>query len=407
MTAFSYFVELLTNWKARWSGPDERPLLASRVLTFTQARLYAWRAMLYPFLVRVHNFNAGPAALPVPVLEQVQAELLDFQNSGMSIMEMSHRSKTFEAQRQRAERGLRDLLGVADDFDVLFLQGGATLQFSMAPMNLLAHNSSHADYLTSGTWGVKALAEAQKVGEAHEAASSKNAEFRRVPDEFELNPGAKYVHLTSNETIEGVQWPSLPDTAGAPIVADMSSDILSQPLDINRFGLIYAGAQKNIGPSGVTVVIIRKDWVVPHPELPIMLDYATHAKNDSLYNTPNTFGVYIIGVVCQWIEKLGGLEGMKTRNAAKAALLYDAIDASDFYSGFAEKASRSQMNVTFRLPDEALEAKFAGESSRANLIGLKGHRSVGGIRASLYNAVELDLVATLVEFMREFERVNG
>ena len=321
-------------------------------------------------------------------------------------MEMSHRSKTFDAQRERAENGLRSLLGVADDFDVLFLQGGATLQFSMAPMNLLA-DGSHADYLTSGTWGVKALAEAQKVGNAREAATSKNAEFRCVPTEFALDSSAKYVHLTSNETIEGVQWPELPDTNGVPIVADMSSDILSAPLQMNRFGLIYAGAQKNIGPSGVTVVIIRKDWVVPHPDLPIMLDYATHAKNDSLYNTPNTFGVYIIGLVCEWIENLGGLEGMKTRNAEKAALLYQAIDASGFYTGFADKNSRSQMNVTFRLPSEELEAKFAGASAAANMIGLKGHRSVGGIRASLYNAVELDSVAALVEFMREFERANG
>ena len=322
-------------------------------------------------------------------------------------MEMSHRSKTFDAQRERAENGLRELLGVSDDFDVLFLQGGATLQFSMAPMNLLAHKSSHADYLTSGTWGVKALIEAQKVGRAREAASSKNAEFRRVPTEFDLDSSAKYVHLTSNETIEGVQWAALPDTNGVPLLADMSSDILSAPLDMNRFGLIYAGAQKNIGPSGVTVVIARADWVESHPTLPVMLDYSTHTKNDSLYNTPNTFGIYIIGLVCEWIEKLGGLQGMKTRNAEKAARLYGAIDASDFYSGFAEKASRSQMNVTFRLPSEELEAKFASESVKANMIGLKGHRSVGGIRASLYNAVELSSVEALVEFMREFERVNG
>lgn len=356
--------------------------------------------------MRVHNFNAGPAALPVPVLEQVQAELLDFQNSGMSIMEMSHRSKTFDTQRQRAEAGLRSLLGLSDEWDVLFLQGGATLQFSMAPMNLLA-DGSHADYLTSGTWGVKALAEAQKIGAAREAATSKAAQFRRVPTEFDLDSSAKYVHLTSNETIEGVQWLALPDTNGVPIVADMSSDILSQPIAMDRFGLIYAGAQKNIGPSGVTVVLARKDWVVAHPELPIMLDYATHAKNDSLYNTPNTFGIYVIGLVCEWIETLGGLEGMKARNAEKAALLYDAIDASDFYSGFADKGSRSQMNVTFRLPNEDLEAKFASESVKANMIGLKGHRSVGGMRASLYNAVELNSVKALVEFMREFERVNG
>ena len=321
-------------------------------------------------------------------------------------MELSHRSKTFDAQRERAENGLRKLLGVGDDFDVLFLQGGATLQFSMAPMNLLA-DSSHADYLTSGAWGVKALAEAKKIGDAREAASSKADEFRCVPDNFNLDSSAKYVHLTSNETIGGVQWHDWPDTDGIPIVADMSSDILSQPIEMNRFGLIYAGAQKNIGPSGVTVVLVRRDWVTPHPEFPIMLDYATHVKNDSLYNTPNTFGIYVIGLVCEWIESLGGLAGMKARNAAKAALLYDAIDASDFYRGFADKGSRSNMNVTFRLPSENLEAQFASESVKADMIGLKGHRSVGGIRASIYNAVELDSVQALVEFMREFERVNG
>lgn len=356
--------------------------------------------------MRVHNFNAGPAALPASVLQQVQTELLDFSGSGMSILEMSHRSKTFDAQRERAENGLRALLDLNGDWDVLFLQGGATLQFSMAPMNLLI-DGARADYLTSGTWGVKALAEAQKVGSAREAATSQAAKFRRVPTQFDLDAGAKYAHLTSNETIEGVQWPALPDTSGVPLVADMSSDILSQPLDIHRFGLIYAGAQKNIGPSGVTVVLVKKEWVTPHPDLPIMLDYATHAKNDSLYNTPNTFGVYIIGLVCEWIENLGGLAGMKTRNVEKAALLYDAIDASDFYSGFADRDSRSQMNVTFRLPDEALEFRFAAQSVRENMIGLKGHRSVGGMRASLYNAVELDSVKALVEFMGEFERVNG
>ena len=356
--------------------------------------------------MRVHNFNAGPAALPVPVLARVQAELLDFKSSGMSIMEMSHRSKTFDAQRERAENGLRQLLGLTDDFEVLFLQGGATLQFSMAPLNLLT-DGARADYLTSGTWGEKALIEAQKAGDAREAATSKNAQFRRVPTQFDWDSSAKYVHLTTNETIQGVQWPALPDTGGIPIVADMSSDILSAPLDIERFGLIYAGAQKNIGPSGVTVVIVKKAWITPHPNLPIMLDYATHARNDSLYNTPNTFGVYIIGLVCDWIESLGGLEGMKARNREKAALLYDAINATEFYSGFADKDSRSQMNVTFRLPSEALEAQFAAQSVEAGMIGLKGHRSVGGLRASLYNAVELESVQTLVEFMREFERVNG
>ena len=356
--------------------------------------------------MRAHNFNAGPAALPHAVLERVQNELLDFEGSGMSVMEISHRSKLFESWRARAESGLRALLGLSDEFAVLFLQGGATLQFSMAPLNLLTQGA-RADYLTSGTWGEKALLEAQKIGEAREAASSKAAQFRRVPTEFDLDAGAKYVHLTTNETIQGVQWPTLPDTKGVPIVADMSSDILSRPIETQRFGLIYAGAQKNIGPSGVTVVAIRRDWIAAHPNLPVMLDYATHAKADSLYNTPNTFGIYIIALVCDWIEAQGGLAGMEARNAAKAALLYDAIDASDFYSGFAQTGSRSQMNVTFRLPSEELEAKFASEATGAGMIGLKGHRSVGGMRASLYNAVEPESVAFLVEFMRAFERAHG
>ena len=356
--------------------------------------------------MRAHNFNAGPAALPLAVLERVQRDLLDFSASGMSIMEMSHRSPSFDGQRARAEAGLRALLGVSNDYALLFLQGGATLQFSMAPMNLLT-NGARADYLISGAWGEKALTEARKCGQAREAASSKSDEYRRVPTEFDLDAQAKYVHLTTNETIGGVQWPAMPDSKGVPLVADMSSDILSRPLEMERFGLIYAGAQKNIGPSGVTVVIIRRDWIEPRPDLPIMLDYATHAKNDSLYNTPNTFGIYVIALVCDWIAEQGGLGGMEARNAEKAALLYDTIDQSAFYRGFAEPGSRSQMNVTFRLPSEELEAQFAREATAAGMIGLRGHRSVGGLRASIYNAVELESVEFLAEFMREFERVNG
>lgn len=356
--------------------------------------------------MRVHNFNAGPAALPLPVLERVQSELLDFSDAGMSIMEMSHRSKLFDSWRARAEKGLRTLLGLGDEWAVLFLQGGATLQFSMVPMNLLAAGA-RADYLTAGAWGEKALAEARKIGDVREAASSKDAEFRCVPTSFDFDGGAKYVHLTTNETIGGVQWHELPDTDGVPLVADMSSDILSRPIETRKFGLIYAGAQKNIGPSGVTVVALRRDWLEAHPDLPVMLDYTTHEKNDSLYNTPNTFGIYIIALVCDWIESHGGLAGMEARNREKAALLYDAIDATDFYRGFAEAGSRSQMNVTYRLPSEALEAQFAQEATAAGMIGLKGHRSVGGLRASLYNAVEIESVRALVEFMREFECVHG
>ena len=358
--------------------------------------------------MRVHNFNAGPAVLPLPVLQQVQQELVELPDAGLSILEMSHRAKSFDFHLDRAENGLRRLLGLSDDFAVLFLGGGASLQFSMAPMNLLT-NGVRADYIVHGSWGVKALKEAQKEGEARLAASTKDAGYRRVPrpDEMTLDAGAKYVHFTSNETIEGVQWPREPQTGNVPLVCDASSDILSRPIDVQKYGLIYAGAQKNIGPSGVTIVIIKRDWIEPRPDLPTMLCYATHAKERSLYNTPNTFGIYMVGLVCEWIENLGGLEGMARRNEEKANLLYQIIDASDFYRGFAERESRSKMNVTFRLPSEELESKFAAQAQKAGMIGLKGHRSVGGLRASLYNALELDSVRFLVDFMRDFERENG
>ncbi|HEX9995560.1 MAG TPA: 3-phosphoserine/phosphohydroxythreonine transaminase [Abditibacterium sp.] len=358
--------------------------------------------------MRVHNFNAGPAVLPLPVLLQVQQELAEMPDLGMSVMEMSHRSKSFDEILDRAENGIRNLLGLGDDFAVLFLGGGASLQFSMAPMNLLSNGAS-ADYLVHGSWGVKALKEAQKEGAAREAASTKSAQFRRVPaaSEILLDKNVKYVHFTSNETIEGVQWSAEPETGGIPLVCDASSDILSRPLEISKYGLIYAGAQKNIGPSGVTVVIIRRDWIEERKDLPTMLSYATHAKERSLYNTPNTFGIYMIGLVCEWIEGLGGLVGMQNRAAQKANAIYQTIDSSDFYNGFAEESNRSQMNVTFRLPSEELEAKFAAAAEKEGMIGLKGHRSVGGLRASIYNALEPASVSFLVGFMREFERVNG
>ncbi len=363
---------------------------------------------IMPELTRTPNFNAGPAALPLPVLERVRAELLDLDGTGMSVMEWSHRSRGFEAINNNAQSALKRLLGLSDDWEVLFLQGGASLQFSMAPMNLLQHGA-RADYLVHGSWGRKALAEAKKEGAARVAASSEEAGWKRVPTpaEFELDAHAKYVHFTSNETIEGVQWPSEPDVGKVRLVCDASSDILSRPINAQKYGLIYGGAQKNIGPSGVTVVCIRRDWIEPLPTLPTMLSYATHAKERSLYNTPATFGIYMVGLVCEWIEGHGGVTGMAARNAAKAKALYDAIDASAFYSGFAERESRSQMNVTFRLSDAALEARFAEEAAHAGMVGLKGHRSVGGLRASLYNAVEMEWVEALVQFMREFERVNG
>jgi len=358
--------------------------------------------------MRVHNFNAGPAALPLPVLEQVRSELLDLSRTGMSVMEWSHRSKEFEAINSHAQNGIKRLLGLGDEWDVLFLQGGASLQFSMAPMNLL-HHEHRADYLVHGTWGRKAVAEARKEGEARVAASTEEAGWRRVPraDELDLDGGARYVHFTSNETIEGVQWPREPDTGDVLLVCDASSDILSRPINVERYGLIYGGAQKNIGPSGVTVVCIRRDWIEPLPQLPAMLSYATHAKDRSLYNTPATFGIYMIGLVCEWIEGHGGLFGMGERNFLKAKKLYAQIDSTPFYRGFAEVGSRSQMNVTFRLPSEELEKRFADEATKNQMIGLKGHRGVGGLRASLYNAVEPESVDALIEFMREFERVNG
>ena len=358
--------------------------------------------------MRAFNFNAGPAALPLPVLEKLQNQLLDLDLSGMSVMEWSHRSPQFEAINDAAQNGIRRLLQLEDDWKVLFLQGGATLQFSMAPMNLLS-NGARGDYLISGTWGQKAFAEAQKEGTARVAGSSENAGFRRVPTpaEIQLDAGAKFVHFTSNETIQGAQWPREPQTNGVKLVCDASSDILSRPLDVQKYGLIYAGAQKNIGPAGVTVVCVREEWIEKRPQMPTMLSYATHAAENSLYNTPNTFGIHAIKLVCDWIEALGGLQGMAKRNAEKAALLYAAIDKTDFYTGFADKENRSQMNVTWRLENEDLEKKFAQQAQNAGFVGLKGHRSVGGLRASIYNAVDIETVRELTNFMSDFETKNG
>lgn len=363
---------------------------------------------------RIHNFNAGPAALPLPVLERVQNELLCLPGAGMSVMELSHRSATFEAINDAAENGIKKLLGLGEEYSVLFLQGGASLQFFMAPLNLLQTDQS-ADYLLSGDWGVKSFAEAQKAATTtgaavRVAATTKDENFARVPvqSELQLDPNAAYVHFTTNETIGGVQWQSEPDTSGVLLVADASSDILSRPIDVEKYGLIYAGAQKNVGPSGVTVVIIRRDFLPDAGStLPAMLDYKIQLKNKSLYNTPNTFGIYMIGLVCEWLESLGGLEAMQKINTEKAALLYDVIDSSDFFRGHAAKESRSKMNVTWRLPDAELEKKFAAEAEAAGMTGLKGHRSVGGLRASIYNAVPRESVVALTEFMREFERKNG
>jgi phosphoserine aminotransferase len=358
---------------------------------------------------RIFNFSAGPAVLPLPVLEEAQRNLISLPGVGMSVMEISHRSKTFDEIIGGAERGLRELLGLPENYHVLFLQGGASLQFSMIPMNFLPEGGS-ADYIVTGSWGKKAVKEAKREGAVNIAATMADGGFTRVPgqDELKLDPNAAYVHLTTNETIEGVEWKQEPDVGNVPLVADASSDILSHPIPAEKYALIYAGAQKNMGPSGVTLVIIRDDLLQRIPDnLHTMLDYRTHVENNSLYNTPNTWGIYIIDLVCKWLKEKGGLEGMQRENETKAQLLYDAIDATDFYRGHADADSRSIMNITFRLPSEELEKKFASEATAAKLDGLKGHRSVGGIRASIYNAFPREGVEALVAFMKEFEKKNG
>jgi phosphoserine aminotransferase len=358
----------------------------------------------------VHNFNAGPAVLPRAVLEQAQAELLDYQGRGMSILEMSHRAKEYEAINAAAEARCKQLLGLGDDYRALFLQGGASAQFAMVPMNFLPAGAA-ANYIVTGAWGEKAVEEAGRIGATHVAASTAEGGFRRTPARAEINlsPGPAYVHVTTNETIQGVQWADLPDLGGAPLIADMSSDIMSRPIDAARFALIYAGAQKNIGPAGVTLVIIRDDMLARgRADLPAILRYSTFAKNSSLYNTPPVFAVYLLDLVLGWIAKQGGLAGIEARNRHKAALVYAAIDGSSgFYRGHAAPEARSLMNVTFRLPDEALEKQFVAEAQAQAMVGLAGHRSVGGIRASLYNALEAESCAALAAFMGEFLRKNG
>ncbi len=358
---------------------------------------------------RIFNFSAGPAIMPLPVLETAQRDMLSLPGVGMSVMEISHRSKTFDEIIHSAEAGLRELLGIPKSYAVLFLQGGASLQFAMVPMNFLSLDAS-ADYVVTGSWGKKAVKEAQKFGHVDLAANLADGGFTRVPgqDELHLNPSAAYVHITSNETIEGVEFKNEPDAGDVPLVCDSSSNILSRPIPIEKYGLIYAGAQKNMGPSGVTLVVIRED-LLPRVRdgLATMLDYRVHAKDKSLHNTPNTWGIYIIDLVCKWLKEKGGLAAMQRENEEKAGLVYDAIDATDFYRGHADPDSRSNMNVTFRLPAEDLEKKFASEATAAGLDGLKGHRSVGGIRASIYNAFPRAGCEALVQFMKEFEKKNG
>lgn len=358
---------------------------------------------------RIYNFNAGPAVLPLSVLEEIQATFLDFAGTGMSITEVSHRSKPFENIINDAVVRVKRLLGIGDDYHVLFIQGGASLQFTMVPMNLLPAGKS-ADYVNTGTWATKAIKEAEILGKTVRVpASSKDRNFAYIPKNIDFDSNAVYVHLTSNNTIKGTQWASFPDTQGAPVVCDMSSDILSRPLDMKKFGLIYAGAQKNIGPAGVCMVIIRKDMLEKAADnLPSMLMYKTYAESNSLYNTPPCFTIYAIQLVLKWLEEsVGGLAKMEVINKEKAALLYDLFDSSSFYKGTADADSRSLMNVTFRLPSEDLEKRFVEEATKNSLGGLKGHRSVGGCRASIYNAMPVAGVKALVDFMKEFERKNG
>jgi len=357
---------------------------------------------------RIYNFSAGPAILPEEVLVEAQSQLVDYQGSGMSLMEMSHRGKEYMAVQAEAEANLRKLLNVTDDFAVLFLTGGASGQFAMIPMNLLGADQT-ADYTHSGSWAGKAIKEAKLFGKVNLAADVSKTKPSRMPNSTELKwtDGAVYAHITSNETIEGTQWKEFPQTS-APIVADMSSDILSRPFDIKPFGLVYAGAQKNMGPAGVTMVIIRKELAEKvSPKVPVIFQYKTHIENESMYNTPPCFSIYIVMLVTRWLLKNGGLAAMNAVNEKKAALLYSAIDGTGFYQGTAEKTFRSSMNVTFRLPSEELEEKFVKEASSRGLKGLKGHRSVGGIRASIYNAFPAAGVDALVTFMKEFESKNG
>jgi phosphoserine aminotransferase len=357
---------------------------------------------------RIFNFNAGPAALPTEVLEEVQKDLLNYKGEGLSVMEMSHRSKTFDSIIKDAESGLKRIMKLPDNYKVIFMQGGATMQFAAVPLNLLKSGKG-SDYINTGSWSKKAIQEAQKLGKkVNVIASSEDANFNYIPKEYSINKDAAYLHITSNNTIFGTQWAKYPDSGNVPMVCDMSSDINCRVFDVSKFALIYAGAQKNMGPSGVTVVIIRNDLMEQSPDdIPTMTSYKIIGGKDSLYNTPPTFGIYIIKLVAEWIENMGGLSELEKLNNKKAELLYNAIDNSEFYKGTVEKESRSIMNVTFRLPSEDLEKQFIAESLTKGMIGLKGHRSVGGCRASIYNAVPFKAVEALVGFMQDFEKKNG
>jgi len=360
---------------------------------------------------RAYNFNAGPSALPLAVLEKAQRELVDFQGTGMSVMELSHRSAAYEQVHNQAIASLKELMNIPEEYHVLFLQGGASTQFAMIPLNFLSQGKK-AGYIMTGSWSEKALKEAKMVGDTYTVASTKETNYKRIPalDELVYEENTAYVHLTSNNTIFGTEWSEFPDTGDIPLIADMSSDILSYGFDVSKFALIYAGAQKNLGPSGVTVVILRPDMLerANTNNVPTMLRYDTHVKNNSLYNTPPTFGIYMLGLVLEWVKEQGGLAAIENMNKEKATLIYDVIDQSGgFYKGHAQKDSRSLMNITFRLASEDLEKQFLAEAKQAGFVGLNGHRSVGGCRASTYNAVPYESCKALSEFMIEFQRKNG
>jgi len=358
---------------------------------------------------RIYNFNPGPAALPLPVLEQIRAEFLDFRGSGMSITEVSHRSSLFDEVINDAKLRVRRLLQCGEEYEVLFLQGGASLQFSMVPMNLLADDQV-ADYVNTGSWSTKAIKEAQILNkQVRVVASSEDRDFTYIPKDIKVNEDAAYVHITSNNTIRGTQWSSYPDTKTVPLISDSSSDLMGRPMDLAPFGLIYAGAQKNLGPAGVTLVVIRKDMLDRVPEnLPVMLKYTTFAAKNSMFNTPPCFAIYVVQLVLKWLEEtVGGLAKMEEINKKKAALIYNYLDKSNFYWGTADKEDRSMMNVTFRLADQSLEQIFIDQALANGLGGLKGHRSVGGCRASLYNATSVEAVEALISFMTDFERGHG
>lgn len=358
---------------------------------------------------RAFNFNAGPAALPLEVLQRAQLEFVDFQNSGMSIMEMSHRGAIYEQVHNDAQQLLKQLLGIPEGYHVLFLQGGASSQFAMIPMNFMRGKA--ASYVMTGSWADKAVKEAKLFGETHIAASTEVDKFMRMPalNEIEIPNDAAYLHITSNETIEGTQFQHYPDSGNVPLIADLSSDIMCRPVDVSKFSMIYAGAQKNLGPSGVTVVILRDEMITDIPKsIPTMMRYDTHSKNNSLYNTPPAYSVYMVKLVLEWIQGKGGLAAMEQLNREKTALIYNTIDQSDgFYRGCVEQDSRSIMNITFRLQSEELEKQFAKASEASGFVGLKGHRSVGGLRASTYNAVPYESCKALAEFMTEFKRTHG